>query len=296
MNRLGNRGLGAAALLCLAAITCNMPSSAAPAATAPPAPTQDGVATTVALTVNAQTVSDVASATPETAAVVQPTATACTPLVSANTDVNIRTGPGIAYDIIGFLPTGGTAPLVGRNDANTWWYIQFAAGAGGHAWIAGSVTTASCLPGVVQVVAAPPLPTAAPAPTEVQPVEDEDEESPPQPAGMPDLGITQYTLSPNPPTQNESVVVSISVYNHGNAPAGAFTVQWWSSTGADSPRCTWTIPSLVAKGGYVKTCEYSYPSWYAFIDTRVVVDPTNNVTESNEANNVTGARIQVLKP
>jgi uncharacterized protein YraI len=247
----------------------------------------------VVLTVNAQTVSDTASNTPDPVAVVQPTATVCTPAVTANTDVNIRTGPGTAYDIIGYLPTGGSAPLVGRNDANTWWYIQFAAGAGGHAWIAGSVTTATCLPGVVQVVAAPPLPTAAPTATVVV---DEDEEAPAGPASMPDLGMTQYTLSPNPPTQGQPVTVSISVYNYGNAPAGAFTVEWWSSTGANSPGCTWTISSVPAKGGYVKSCQYSYPSWYAFIDTRVVIDAGNSVAESNEANNVNVTRIQVQKP
>jgi hypothetical protein len=217
-------------------------------------------------------------------------------MVTSNTDVNVRVGPGTAYDIIGYLPTGGTAPIAGRNDASTWWYIEFAAGSGGHAWIAGSVTTASCLPDVVQVVAAPPLPTAAPTEVPAAQDEDEDEAAPPEPAAMPDLGISQYTLSPNPPTQGQPVAVSISVYNYGNAPAGAFTVEWWSSTGADSPRCSWTITSVPAHGGYVKSCNYSYPSWYAFIDTRVVVDSGNTVAESNEANNVNVTRIQVLKP
>ncbi|HEY2982383.1 MAG TPA: hypothetical protein VGJ22_14455 [Anaerolineales bacterium] len=84
--------------------------------------------------------------------------TACSPIVTTTTAANVRGGPGTAYPILGFIPLGGTAPLAGRNDANTWWYIGFPAGPGGHAWIAQSITVATCLPGVVAVVAAPPLP------------------------------------------------------------------------------------------------------------------------------------------
>lgn len=90
-----------------------------------------------------------------------PPPTACFPMVTATTNANVRSGDSTLYDIIGYLPTGGTAPIAGRNAANTWWYIEFA---GGHGWISQSVTVASCLPSVVAVVAPPPLP---PTPTEV---------------------------------------------------------------------------------------------------------------------------------
>ncbi len=109
----------------------------------------------------------------------------------------------------------------------------------------------------------------------------------------PDIIITDYTLSPNPPTKNQNVVISISVYNNGNLAAGAFKVQWWASTGAASPACEWDIVSMSAKGGQVKTCTYQYPSWYAKITTKVIVDSSYAITESNEMNNSTELEISV---
>lgn len=95
-----------------------------------------------------------------------PVPTSCYPMITALTNANVRSGPSTDYDPpLGYLPAGGTAPLAGRNDANTWWYIEFAGGPGGHGWIAQSVTSASCLPAIVAVVAAPPLPpTHTPVP------------------------------------------------------------------------------------------------------------------------------------
>jgi len=90
---------------------------------------------------------------PAPAAVVNPTA--CSPIVTAIANANVRNGPGTDYGVVGNLPIGGTAPVAGRNDASTWWYIQFG---GTYAWIAASVVDASCLPAVLPVVAGPPLP------------------------------------------------------------------------------------------------------------------------------------------
>ena len=147
-----------------AILACNLPSTQQ---------TPSAVMTAAALTVQAQStaapqgtptgqVSDVGqAATGQPSALAAP-ATQCSPIVTAATNANVRGGPGTDYEILGYLPIGGTAPLAGRNDANTWWYIEFPAGPGGHAWIAQSVTSAACLPSAVQVVAAPPPP---PTPT-----------------------------------------------------------------------------------------------------------------------------------
>jgi hypothetical protein len=58
--------------------------------------------------------------------------------------------------------------VTGKNYDGTWWYIEFAGGSGGFAWIAGSVTSATCIPDTLASVAAPPtpiLPTNTPTPT-----------------------------------------------------------------------------------------------------------------------------------
>lgn len=110
----------------------------------------------------------------------------------------------------------------------------------------------------------------------------------------PDLYISDYSLSENPPTKNKDVTITVTVYNQGNAAAGAFTLIWKPSTSASPPaNCTWSIPSLVAKGGLVKSCTYQYPSWYAKITTQVIADSGFTITESDETNNTTELEISV---
>ncbi len=91
-------------------------------------------------------------------------ATSCTPQLTANSPVNVRSGPGTLYDAIGALNTGQTAAIDGKNSEGTWWYIVFASGPAGHGWVAASVVTATCNPQSVAVVAVPPTPVP---PTEV---------------------------------------------------------------------------------------------------------------------------------
>jgi hypothetical protein len=104
--------------------------------------------------------------TPAETAAVEASPTACSPIVAANLNANIRAGDSTDYEITGFLPTGDSRPLVGRNAADTWWYITDGPG---HGWIAKSVVTASCLPPTVAVVEPPPLPpTQTPSPEPVE--------------------------------------------------------------------------------------------------------------------------------
>jgi len=62
------------------------------------------------------------------------------------------------YGILGQLTLGSTATVDGKNSDGTWWYIQFPAGPNGHGWIAGSITTATCIPDTLAIIAAPPTP------------------------------------------------------------------------------------------------------------------------------------------
>lgn len=135
------------------ALACNLPSGAP---TASPVPGEGSASPTVTET-----------ATPSATTV---TGTACLPVVTTNTDANVRSGPGQVYGILGQLPQGSSANVAGKNSDGSWWYIEFAAGPNGHAWIAGSVTTAICIPSTLAIVAAPPTPipptfTQTPTPT-----------------------------------------------------------------------------------------------------------------------------------
>jgi len=87
-----------------------------------------------------------------------PSVTPCTPNVVAPTPVNVRSGPGTVYEVIGALVPGGTAPIAGKNAEGTWWYIEFPGGGSGHGWVGGTVVTASCVPATLAIIAAPPTP------------------------------------------------------------------------------------------------------------------------------------------
>ncbi len=284
-------------ICCLFLASCNLPIGQGPVASETPStPDVDVVATSVELTTAAKlteiaaasaavataTVAPVSAATetPDPALLVTPSPTPCEALVTANTVANVRVGPGTAYDIVGALSQGATARIAGRNDANTWWYIEYTGGVGGHAWIAGSVTTAACLPAVVQVVAAPPLPTAAPTATE-------DTTSSSSSAGAADLYVSEFTISPSTPIQGQNAHVRIGVYNHGDKAASQFTVQWFGLSTFPNPSCSWDVWDVIPpSGGKILQCDFVFNSWYPVNKTSlVIVDTSNHVAESNEGNN-----------
>ncbi len=116
-------------------------------------------------------------------------------------------------------------------------------------------------------------------------------------ANQPDLYVSDFSLNPSTPNHNGWVTVNVTVYNGGNASASTpFTVQWYAGSNYGSPACTWTIDSLPAHGGLVKTCSKGPGTWasqYANITTRAKVDTGNTVSESNEGNNTYDKQITV---
>ncbi len=90
------------------------------------------------------------------------TPTPAGPAVTVNTSLNVRSGPGTAYDRVGSLAAGTTVAIVGRTADNTWWQILYDGAPGGKGWISagyGEARNADSAP----VVEAPPAPTAEPA-------------------------------------------------------------------------------------------------------------------------------------
>lgn len=95
-------------------------------------------------------------ATPEPS---QPTNTLTThePLVTAGeNNVNIRSGPGTDYEVVGSLPAGQSLEIIGRNADSTWWQVSTPNGTG---WLAASVTTVSNVDENIPLAEVPPLPT-----------------------------------------------------------------------------------------------------------------------------------------
>lgn len=144
-------------VLSLAVISCNLQSGPSTQS-----PDQAQQATSIESATGVQTVQATnTSVSTEIPATLAPSATPCSPQVTANSAVNVRKGPGTVYDIVGALTEGSTAGIAGKSTDGTWWYIDFPAGDGGHAWVSSSVVSSFCVPASVALIAAPPTPVPA---------------------------------------------------------------------------------------------------------------------------------------
>lgn len=86
--------------------------------------------------------------------------------VTALIGLNIRTGPGAEYPVIGGLPAGQSSQITGKNPEGTWWQIIYPSNSDGRGWISASdkYSAAKNTEGV-PVVEVPPLPTDIPTST-----------------------------------------------------------------------------------------------------------------------------------
>lgn len=125
---------------------------------------------------------------------VEPTATptaAPQPAVTANSEANLRQGPGTNYPVVGAMAAGEQADVLGRNADSTWWQVMLANGKEG--WVNASLVTANpAVDGVAiaQNIPAPPA-TSTPRPQPTPPAAAPTATPVPTPAG-PAAG--SYTL------------------------------------------------------------------------------------------------------
>jgi uncharacterized protein YraI len=88
------------------------------------------------------------------------------PALTTKTDLNVRSGPGIQYDLLGLLPAGVTVEIIGREETRQWWQVRFSPAADGVGWVAADPafsTTANV--DNVPIAQIPPTPTGTPTPT-----------------------------------------------------------------------------------------------------------------------------------
>ena len=111
------------------------------------------------------------------------------------------------------------------------------------------------------------------------------------------LEVSEFSLNPATPVQGQPVNVRIGVYNRGSFPSGPYRVEWWPGENfATGAACSWNVSGNNPKGGRILSCTYpGYASWYANLNTRVIVDVNNTVDESNEGDNDRRYPIRVLK-
>lgn len=85
-------------------------------------------------------------------------------VVIAPDGVNVRSGPGTDYSIVGAAPFGTSGEVVGRSQDGLWWVMHVPAAAGSQGWVYSAyvnVTNADNVP----VIPNPPTPTPRATPT-----------------------------------------------------------------------------------------------------------------------------------
>jgi SH3-like domain-containing protein len=85
--------------------------------------------------------------------------------------VNVRSGPGLDFELLGQLDEGISVVVIGKNETAGWWQIEYEAGENELAWVASAVVDLGGDSDLVPVVVAPvepgaptPPPTATPTP------------------------------------------------------------------------------------------------------------------------------------
>jgi heat shock protein HslJ/uncharacterized protein YraI len=100
-----------------------------------------------------------ATVIPPTPEAGDPTAT-----VTARKGVNVRTGPGLNFPVIGVAPFGSTLEVVGVSADGTWWVVNVPAAPQGNGWVAEEFVAVENGQGVM-VIPSPPTPTPVATPT-----------------------------------------------------------------------------------------------------------------------------------
>jgi hypothetical protein len=128
----------------------------------PPTPVPTATATRVLSSPGSGGEGDSVSATGNSPDSPAPAQSGNQPNLVAPGAVNIRSGPGINYAVIGTLNANTPMPIIGRNGDSSWWQIKITNGAQG--WVSNAVVKASNTDSVPPVQAPPPpSPTPVPA-------------------------------------------------------------------------------------------------------------------------------------
>lgn len=184
--------------------------------------------------------------------------------------LNVRTGPGLEYDVLGQLQQGEQVRILGANVNFTWAVIDFRGQSG---WIstAGNLLEVFGDRNSVPIVQAPPTPTPAPATIT------------PTPSGNADIIIVG--ASPVQFPFNTLTNVTVTVRNVGGQPAGPFAIA--ASYLPDNYYTAVNLNGLAAGQEAVVTLSVQLSGNTGTYQTAIIADLNNQVDEGStgEANN-----------
>jgi len=203
-----------------------------------------------------------------------PTTANTNPTVTATADANVRRGDSTAYEVVGSLLTGNSAPILGRSP-NGWYYIQLDNGRRG--FISPSVVTTSGNLANLQIITPPATPTPTFTPT-------------PPPSG--NLLMNGHATSPTNVTCNVPFQVQVNVTNNGTSRTSGAAVITMQDFHIESNTLVATqsntVPPLDPGQNFVAVFNLTLgPGAFPRADHRVVitVDALNQIIEQNETDN-----------
>lgn len=125
--------------------------------------------------------------------------------VTAPNGVNIRSGPGTNFPILGVAPFNATGEIIGRSADGRWWVVAVPSAPGGNGWVSADFVAASNVADVPIIASPPPpvviIPTPLPTPTPL-----------PQPTPTPSAQIS-FTADRTTINQGECTTIRWSVEN-----------------------------------------------------------------------------------
>lgn len=146
----------------------------------PAAPTPESVASPTPVPITAEPVAAPQDpATPPS----QPTAAPAAQLTITGDLVNVRSGPGTEFDLVGTATAGASFAIVARSAAGDWWQVCCLDGQNG--WVFGELATATNADAVPVAADQPAQPAAVAAAATAAPAADAEATTPPQDPATP---------------------------------------------------------------------------------------------------------------
>jgi subtilase family serine protease len=97
-----------------------------------------------------------------------------------------------------------------------------------------------------------------------------------------DLYVKSHTFSKDPKVGSE-FTVTIVIGNKGQAVSSESYWEWWAN--ASKQACKKKVGAIAVGGSSTVECDYTYTDWDEYT-TKVIVDSQDDVSESNENNNI----------
>lgn len=192
---------------------------------------------------------------------------------------NVRSGPGLQYDILGQLTQGQQARAIGASIDYTWVIIDFR---GQQGWLATYLLDIFGNLNSLPIIAPPPTPTPGITPT-------------PTLAPEADIVIDAAGVLPSPIVPGQPFTVSVTVRNAGNSNAGTFAIA--ATFPPNNVYVPALIPSLNAGQSVVVTLAGTLTNT-GYYTTAITSDINNQIPEgvNGELNNIYNFSYLVDRP